>query len=58
MTWNYMINNKVLVLTLAYVKQTICGIGASKGAGHFQKEQYVFVTWYTIQYHYTSFAMP
>jgi hypothetical protein len=39
-----MINNKVLVLTLAYVKQTIHGIGTSKGTGHFPKEQYVCVT--------------
>jgi len=53
-----MINNKVLVLTLACVKQTIHGIGASKGAGHFPKEQYVCVTLYKIQYHYTSFVMP
>jgi len=53
-----MINNKVLVLTLAYVEQTICGIGAWKGAGNFPKEQYVCVPWYTIQYRYTCFAMP
>jgi hypothetical protein len=39
-----MINNKILVLTLVFVKQTIHGIGASKGAGHFQNEQYVCVT--------------
>jgi hypothetical protein len=38
MTCN-MINNKALLLTLAYVKQkTHDGIGASKGAGHFPSE--------------------
>jgi len=39
-----MINNKILALTLAYVKQTIHGIGASKGAGHFPKEKCVCIT--------------
>ncbi len=39
-----MINNKTLVLTLAYVEQKVHGVGASKGAGHFSKEQYVFIT--------------
>jgi len=38
MTCSDMINNKVLVSTLAYVKQKIHGIGASNGAGHFPKE--------------------
>ena len=35
---------KVLVLTLAYMKQKIHGLVASKGAGHFPKEHYVCVT--------------
>jgi hypothetical protein len=39
-----MINNKALVPTLACVKQRIHGIGASKEAGNFPKEQYVCVT--------------
>jgi len=44
MTCNDMINNKTLVSMLACVKQRIHGIGASKEAGHFPKEQYVCVT--------------
>ena len=44
MTCNDMINNKTLVSTLAFVRLRIHGIGASKGAGHFSKEQYVCVT--------------
>jgi hypothetical protein len=44
MTCNDMINNKALVLTIAYVKQKIHGTGANKGAGHFPKQQYVCIT--------------
>jgi len=43
MTCNY-INNTAVVSMLAYVKQKIHGIGASKRAGHFPKEQYVCIT--------------
>jgi len=41
-----MINNRTLVTTLACVKLRIQGIGASRGAGHFPKEQYVCNTGY------------
>jgi len=41
---NDMIDKKTLVSTLAYVKQKIHGLVASKGAGHFPKEYSVCVT--------------
>jgi len=44
MTCNDVINNETLVSTLACVKQRIHGIGASKGAGNFPKEECVFIT--------------
>jgi hypothetical protein len=36
-----LIKKKTLLSVLGYMKQQIHGIGASKGAGHFPKEQYV-----------------
>jgi hypothetical protein len=53
-----MFNSKTLVLMLAYVEQKVHGVGASKGAGHFSKEQYVFITKDTVQYQYTCFCVP
>jgi hypothetical protein len=46
-----MINNNALVSMLVYMKQKIHGIGASQEAGHFPEEQYVRLTWDTVQYH-------